>query len=56
MHADIAAAVAAYQQSGSKAAAAKILGIPVSTLKDRLTASERPVASVAPAALNKRTF
>jgi hypothetical protein len=46
MHADIAAAVAAYQQCGSKAAAAKLLGIPISTFKDRLTASERPVASV----------
>jgi hypothetical protein len=39
MQADIAAAVAAYQQTGNKAAAAKLLGVPVSTLKDRLTAS-----------------
>jgi hypothetical protein len=46
MQADIAAAVAAYQQTGSKAAAARLLGVPISTLKDRLTASERPVASV----------
>jgi len=42
MQADIAAAVAAYKQCGSKAAAARLLGIPVTTLKDRLTASERP--------------
>jgi hypothetical protein len=42
MQADIAAAVAAYKQHGSKAAAARALGIPVTTLKDRLTASERP--------------
>jgi hypothetical protein len=46
MSADIAAAVAAFQQTGSKAAAAKLLGIPISTFKDRLTASERPIASV----------
>jgi hypothetical protein len=46
MQSDIAAAVAAFQQTGSKAAAAKLLGIPISTFKDRLTASERPVASV----------
>jgi hypothetical protein len=46
MSADIAAAVAAFQQTGNKAAAAKLLGIPISTFKDRLTASERPVASV----------
>jgi hypothetical protein len=43
MQADIAAAVAAYQQTGSKAAAARLLGIPVTTLKDRLSASERPL-------------
>jgi hypothetical protein len=42
MQADIAAAVAAYKQHGSKAAAARALGISPSTLKDRLTASERP--------------
>lgn len=42
MQADIAAAVAAYKQCGSKAAAARMLGIPITTLKDRLTASERP--------------
>lgn len=41
MSSDIAAAVAAYKQTGSKAAAARLLGIPVTTLKDRLTASER---------------
>jgi hypothetical protein len=46
MQADIAAAVAAYQQTGSKAAAARLLGIPISTFKDRLTASERPATSV----------
>jgi hypothetical protein len=46
MQSDIAAAVAAYQQTGNKAAAAKLLGIPISTFKDRLTASERPIASV----------
>jgi hypothetical protein len=46
MQSDIAAAVAAFQQTGNKAAAAKLLGIPISTFKDRLTASERPVASV----------
>ncbi len=46
MQADIAAAVAAYKQTGSKAAAAKLLGIPTTTLKDRLTASERPVSPV----------
>jgi hypothetical protein len=46
MQSDIAAAVAAYQQTGTKAAAAKLLGIPISTFKDRLTASERPVMSV----------
>lgn len=39
MQADIAAAVAAFQQTGSKAAAAKLLGIPVSTLKGRLARS-----------------
>lgn len=39
---EIAAAVAAYKQTGSKAAAARLLGISPSTLKDRLTASERP--------------
>lgn len=41
MH-EIAAAVAAYKQHGSKAAAARALGIPITTLKDRLTRSERP--------------
>jgi hypothetical protein len=46
MQADIAAAVNAYRQHGSKAAAARALGIPVTTLKDRLTASERPSMSV----------
>jgi hypothetical protein len=39
MQAEIAAAVAAFQQTGSKAAAAKLLGIPVSTLKGRLSRS-----------------
>jgi hypothetical protein len=43
MQSDIAAAVAAYQQTGNKAAAAKLLGIPISTFKDRLTASGREV-------------
>jgi hypothetical protein len=43
---DIAAAVAAYRQHGSKAAAARALGIPVTTLKDRLSASERPSLAV----------
>lgn len=46
MQADIAAAVAAYKQTGSKAAAARLLGIPTTTLKDRLSASERPTLSV----------
>jgi hypothetical protein len=46
MQADVAAAVAAYKQTGSKAAAARLLGIPVTTLKDRLAASARPSASV----------
>lgn len=46
MSADIAAAVAAYKQHGSKAAAARALGIPVTTLKDRLTASERPQLAI----------
>jgi hypothetical protein len=46
MQADIAAAVAAYKQTGNKAAAARLLGISPSTLKDRLTASERPATSV----------
>jgi hypothetical protein len=36
MHADIAAAVAAFAQTGSKAAAARLLQIPVTTLKSRL--------------------
>lgn len=36
MSADVAAAVAAYRQYGSKAAAARALGIPVTTLKSRL--------------------
>jgi hypothetical protein len=39
MQADVAAAVAAFQQTGSKAAAAKLLGIPISTLKGRLSRS-----------------
>jgi hypothetical protein len=39
---DIAAAVAAFQQTGSKAAAARLLGIPATTLKDRLAAADRP--------------
>jgi hypothetical protein len=39
MQSDIAAAVAAFQQTGSKAAAAKLLGVPVSTLKGRLLRS-----------------
>jgi hypothetical protein len=46
MNADVAAAVAAYQQTGSKAAAARLLGIPTTTLKDRLAAAERPQASI----------
>jgi hypothetical protein len=41
MSQDIAAAVAAYKQTGSKAAAARLLGFPQTTLKDRLAASER---------------
>jgi hypothetical protein len=41
MSPDIAAAVAAYKQTGSKAAAARLLGIPTTTLKDRLTSAER---------------
>ncbi len=39
MHAPVAAAVAAFQQTGSKAAAARLLGIPVTTLKNRLSRS-----------------
>lgn len=39
MQPDIAAAVAAFQQTGSKAAAARLLGIPVTTLKGRLARS-----------------
>jgi hypothetical protein len=39
MQAKIAAAVAAFQQTGSKAAAAKLLGIPVSTIKGHLARS-----------------
>jgi hypothetical protein len=46
MSADIAAAVAAYKQIGSKAGAARILQIPVTTLKDRLAASERPTLAI----------
>lgn len=46
MHADIAAARAAYEQHGSKAAAARALGIPVSTLKDRLLMADRPQFTV----------
>jgi hypothetical protein len=38
---DIAEAIAAYKQVGTKAGAARLLGIPISTLKDRLSASER---------------
>lgn len=38
--ADIRAAAKAYQQHGSKAAAAKSLGIPVTTFKDRLAKSD----------------
>jgi predicted phosphodiesterase len=37
---------AAHKQFGSKAAAARALGIPVTTLKDRLTAAERPQSAV----------
>lgn len=44
MSADIAAAIAAYRATGSKAAAARLLGIPVTTLKDRIAAGERNVA------------
>jgi len=36
MNANVAAAVAAFAQTGSKAAAARLLNIPVTTLKDRL--------------------
>jgi hypothetical protein len=36
----IAAAHAAYRQTGTKAAAARLLGVPVSTLKDRLSQPE----------------
>ena len=39
MSAEIAAAVAAFQQTGSKAPAAKLLDIPVSTLKGRIARS-----------------
>jgi hypothetical protein len=39
MQSEIATAVAAFQQTGSKAAAAKLLGIPVSTLKGRIARS-----------------
>jgi hypothetical protein len=46
LSADISAAVAAYKQTGSKAAAARLLGVPVSTLKDRLSASDRLAPSV----------
>lgn len=37
---------AAYEETGSKAAAARLLGIPTSTLKDRLSAATRPASSV----------
>lgn len=46
MSADVAAAVAAYKQHGSKAAAARALGIPTTTLKDRLAAADRPQSAV----------
>jgi hypothetical protein len=46
MQSEVAAAVAAFQQTGSKAAAARLLGIPTTTLKDRLAAAERPTPSV----------
>jgi hypothetical protein len=46
IQADIATAVAAYKATGSKAAAARLLGIPTTTLKDRLAAAERPQSSV----------
>jgi hypothetical protein len=36
MNANVAAAIAAFAQTGSKAAAARLLNIPVTTLKDRL--------------------
>jgi hypothetical protein len=39
MQAEIAAAIAAFQQTGSKAAAARLLGIPVTTLKSRIARS-----------------
>lgn len=41
MNADLAAAVTAYKATGNKAKAARLLGIPISTLKDRLHAAER---------------
>jgi hypothetical protein len=43
---DIAAAVAAYEQAGTKAGAARLLGIPTTTLKDRLAIASRPAQSV----------
>jgi hypothetical protein len=46
IQADIATAVAAYKATGSKAAAARLLNIPVTTLKDRLAASARPLPLV----------
>lgn len=46
MSADIAAAVAAYKQTGSKAGAARLLGVPISTLKDRLAAADRPQVTI----------
>src|SRR5690349_5492779 len=46
MSVEIADAVAAYKQTGSKAGAARLLGIPTTTLKDRLAAAERPQPSV----------
>jgi hypothetical protein len=46
IQADIATAVAAYKATGSKAAAARLLNIPVTTLKDRLAASARPLPTV----------
>src|SRR5512139_2307604 len=38
---DVARAKAAYEQTGSKAGAARLLGIPVTTLKDRLASPLR---------------
>jgi hypothetical protein len=41
IQADVAEAVAAYKQAGTKVGAARLLGIPVTTLKDRLAVSQR---------------